>query len=249
MSLNYEGIGFAFEAEDKDLRSVMSRTRKGLQGLRDMLPSIGSAFESVHAKVMKLGDAVSTVESVSSSIQSMTTGALNLTTSLEAEIAANSKEIKRLGTNYGFTGKKFKDFSKESMGLTMGLRIGTEQAAQAVRGWHWAHEELSMVGIKSMKDLAKFTDVSGVSAEALTGQLKTMTTEFGFSSEEVQSVVGSFFNLGVEMEDVGALLNEMPKVIQLMRDRASRKVRPVLFVQRTHRFGLEESKTSSSRNR
>jgi hypothetical protein len=182
---------------------------------------LGFSFGAVDAGFTRvMGSITSAASKMTDSFASMT-GGINLTAGLEGEIVGTSKSVREMGANFGRTGKDLDKFTSKATSMSIGLNIGADQAALALRGWQEAGSELGALGFKSATELAKFTSAFGVNADTLRNSSLMMRNEFGLSDKEINRVVSSTVEMGQQTGDVAGALNELPQAMTRMRDQAS----------------------------
>lgn len=213
---SYQGLGFAFEGEDEGLDRQLNQTIRGFRSINDLIPTMGKSFQKTEASTSSFKDSLAGMKT---GFSAFTQGG-TLTTSLEGQIVSMDKELRRMGRNAGYTGKELSKFKSGAMGMAMSLKISEEAAAEAQIGWTKAQAELEAVGIKSRQELAKFANVSGMSAKDLVTSLKTLRKEFQMTDSGLSRVVGAFQQLGQSTGSVDTAMQDMPKVLDLIRKRA-----------------------------
>lgn len=162
----------------------------------------------------KLGD-------IGQGIQNIATTSTNLTTSLEGTIVAAAKTSRQMGANFGLAGKALGRFTGEATSMGIALNIGTEKAGEAVYQITLATKELGAVGIKSAADLAKFAEVSGVSASDVTQIFKKAGQQFGLTGDQLKQLAGAALKSGEQIGDIGGQFKAMPQIMELIARRAA----------------------------
>lgn len=216
MKAQYQAIGFAFEGYDRGLSTQIGDVIRGFRSIEDMLPATNKAMEQTESALTGIFSNLKT--SFDGFKQMMQPAALS--TGFEDQITAMDKDLRRLGVNAGYTGKQLSQFKGRAMGMAMSMKIGAEEASDAVAVWNRASSELKAVGIDSDRTLAKFANVSGMKAGDLAKTLKSMRAEFQFTDADLKMVSSSFYQLGMQTGHVDEVLQDMPKTIELMRQKA-----------------------------
>lgn len=194
-----EGMGFIREAVEK-LHDILRVNR-----LQAFLQAVS---------LSRLGDIAHGVENIASN-------GMNLTTSFEETIIAAQKTSRALGANFGIGGKQLSRFSNEATSMSIALNIGADKAAESIYQVTLATKELAAVGIKSGADLAKFSDVSGVSASELTQIFKQAGQQFHMTDDQLKQLAGSALESGKQIGDIGGQFKMMPHIMELISRRAA----------------------------
>ena len=211
-----QGLGFAFEGEDDGLNRQLSTTVKGFRSLEDMMPGMAKTFQSVGEGAGQLKERF---QGAYGNLKELTTGG-TLTTGLEGQIVSLNKDLRKMGVNAGLSGKKLSDFKSKSMGMSLGMKISAEEAGDAVKGWMGASSELKAVGIDSAQTLAKFANVSGMSASETVSYLKDLRKEFQFTDEDLKTVTQASMAMGQATGDVSGAMKDQAKTLELLRQKA-----------------------------
>lgn len=180
-----------------------------------VIGGFGQAAESAGGMV----DAVSGIPNrIGDQIHRIANEGINLTNSLEGEAVALGQTARQVGVNMGYTGQNLRRFIGQATGMAMGLNIGADEAARAIRGWDEASEDLAATGISSARDLARFTAGLGVNADILRNSTMELRN-LGAEDEQIHLVTSALAQMGRETGDVAGALNELPQVIQMLERR------------------------------
>jgi len=152
------------------------------------------SLEAMKDKAAGLGDAL--------------TGGINLTTGLEAEMASLGKAARAQGAQMGYAGKQLNKFTKEAAGIAYSLNVGEESAAQAVRAFDEAGDELEAMGFKSAKAVAKL-ESGGVAIDSVRNASMRMTRQLKMSTEQVGNISRAMLFMGDKTGDVPGAINMM----------------------------------------
>jgi hypothetical protein len=213
MSLNVQGIGFSFGGEDKGLGKLVSAISSGMSGLGGVVDRLISTFKSSHVEA----------QAFLSNFNTILNDSMNLTTGLEGQMVGLSKGARALGANFGYTGEALNKFTREAASMALGLNVGEQVTAKAIRGYMEMSQSLDVaraLGISSAKELAKFTEAFGLDADLLRNSALRMRLEFGLSEEAISNVVGSIVSMGQQTGDVTGALGELPQVMEIMSAKA-----------------------------
>ncbi len=194
-----EGMGFIKDAVEK-LHDILRVNR-----LQAFLQAVS---------LSRLGDIAHGVENIASN-------GMNLTTSFEETIIASQKTSRVMGANFGMGGKQLAKFSNEATSMSIALNIGADKAAESIYQVSLATKELGAVGIKSGADLAKFSEVSGVSAGELTQIFKQAGQQFHLTDDQLRQLAGSALESGKRLGDIGGQFKQMPHIMELISRRAA----------------------------
>lgn len=159
----------------------------------------------------KLGDIGDGIKNIASGV--------NLTTSLEATMTANSKSAKALAANYGYAGKEAKQFASRAAGMAYGMNTSTETTGKAIYAIKTWGKALKAVGITSAKSAVQVAEVYNIDPDQFGNQLTTLQTEFGFTGKELNNLVGSMVAFGKSTGNVKGSLEKMPEMIEMLRKR------------------------------
>ena len=200
ISLNFAGLGFSFAAQDKGLSKYVQQLTTGFTGLQ------------------------STINDVMLAADTLSGSGLNLSTTFEDMVVQASTTSRRVGASYGVLGDKLHKFTRNATGLSIALNIGADAAA----GAEHAFESLAEVdgafpkalGFKSAKDVAKFTTVTGVSAETLRHSLLTLSRDLQFSGKESGALFDTLIKSGELMADIPGQIESFPEILDKIRQRA-----------------------------
>jgi len=180
-----------------------------ISGFGQAAESAGGMVDAVTGLPRRAGDA----------IHRIATEGVNLSHSLEDEALALSVTARQVGANMGYVGAELNRFVGRSTGMAMGLNIGADEAARAVRGATEAASELAAMGLESARDVARFSAGFGVNADLLRNAGLGMRRELGMADEQIGQLTSSIVDMGQETGDVAGALNELPQVMALLRRR------------------------------
>lgn len=184
--------------------------------LGPVISGFGQAAESAGGMV----DAVTGLpRRAGAAIHAIANEGINLTHSLEDEALALSVTSRQVGANMGYVGAELNQFVGRSTGMAMGLNIGADEAARAVRGATEAASELAAMGLESARDVARFSAGFGVNADLLRNAGLGMRNELGMTDDQIGQLTSSIVDMGQETGDVAGALNELPQVMALLRRR------------------------------
>jgi len=141
---------------------------------------------------------------------------MNLTTGFEAQMQQMSVAARKSAANFGVTGKALDQMTGAAAGMAKGMNISTETTTDALYSFSKAQKEFTAVGIDSALTLAKFSDLTGISATTMRESLLKARKELGFSDKEIQLVTGSFLSMGKAIGNVPGALADMPEVLKMM---------------------------------
>jgi len=221
MALNFMGLGFSFGAKDKGLLGMQDKISAGFEAVSRAVRGVGDATKSMlgQLKMQTFLQSVGMLKDKIGDIASSAETGINLSTSLESQMASMGKEARAMGANFGFTGDELKDFTGKAAGMAYSLNTDVKTAAESLRAFKEAGDELRALGLEGAKDVARFAEGFGVSADLIRNQTMRMTREVGLSEEGVAQFVGSLHAMGVVQGDIGAAFNQMKEFTDLMQQR------------------------------
>jgi|GEM_PF-6261372 len=216
MALNF-GLGFSFRGNDlglgkainglsRDFRTL-GKEMLGLQRLQTMLSAL--SFD----RLGELGDKFKT----------LSTGSMELTSSIESTFTAFDKETRKLGATMGYTGKELTKFKKEASGMAYSMNIGADQAGKAIYGFDAvlgdvkAADILKDMGIDSAATLAKLAEVAGVSSDKFSYSLLQMGKKI--SPKDVSQITDMLTAFGTKSGDVTASLGKLDDITSILSKR------------------------------
>jgi phage-related protein len=210
-----------FHRDAISMESDERRIGGGFNFIRDAMEKLNTIARQNKLQTFVQAVSLSKLNDIASSVGEIGSQGMNLTTSFEATMVASAKSARQMGANYGYVGKELSKFTSKAAGMSVALNIGAEEAAQALRGYTEATDEMGAIGIKSAKDLAKFSAAFGVNADVLRNSTLRMRKEFGMGDDQINQVIGSWTKMGQITGDVGGALNMMPQVMDQLRRRAA----------------------------
>lgn len=143
---------------------------------------------------------------------------INLTNSLEGEAVALGQTARAVGANMGYVGRDLQRFIGQSTGMAMGLNIGADEAARAIRAWDESAETLGATGLSSARDLARLTAGLGINADVLRNSTLELRN-LGAEDEQIHRITSALTMMGRETGDVSGALNELPQIMQMLERR------------------------------
>lgn len=155
---------------------------------------------------------------IGNQISRLVTDGIELTNSLEGEAVGLGQTARQVGVNMGYTGQNLQRFIGQATGMAMGLNIGADEAARAIRGWDEAGQDLAATGITSARDLARFTSALGVNADVLRNSTMELRN-LGAEDEQIHLITSALAQMGRETGDVAGAINELPQVLQMLERR------------------------------
>ena len=155
---------------------------------------------------------------VSDQIHRLANDGINLTNSLEGEAVALGQTARSVGVNMGYTGANLRRFIGQATGMAMGLNIGADEAARAIRAWDESAETLGATGLSSAQDVARLTAALGINADVLRNSTLELRN-LGAEDEQIHLVTSALAQMGRETGDVSGALNELPQVLQMLERR------------------------------
>jgi hypothetical protein len=211
----------AMQSDSSQIESDQRKIGGGFNFIRDAMEKLDTIASQNKLQTFIQAISLSKLNDIAGSLGDIGTQGTNLTTGLEGEMQSLSKSARATGANFGYTGKELKKFSSKAASMAKGLAIDANTAALALRGWDEAGSELAAMGFKNAKQVAKFADAYGVSADVLRNSGLRMRKEFKMGDKEISQVTGSFAKMGQITGDVTGAMNEMPKMMDLLRRRAA----------------------------
>lgn len=183
--------------------------------LGPVISGFGQAAESAGGMV----DAVTGLPArVGNRIHAIATEGINLTNSLEGEAVAFGQTARQVGVNMGYTGANLRRFIGQTTGMAMGLNIGADEAARAIRAWDESAETLGATGLSSAQDVARLTASLGINADVLRNSTLEMRN-LGASDEQIHRITSALTLMGQRTGDVSGALNELPQLVQMLERR------------------------------
>jgi len=155
---------------------------------------------------------------IGGTIHRLANDGINLTNSLEGEAVGMAQTARQVGVNMGYVGQDLNRFIGQATGMAMGLNIGADDAAKAIRGWDEAAETLGATGITSARNLAQLTAGLGIEADVLRNTTLEMRN-LGASDDQIRLITSSLAAMGQQTGDVAGALNQLPDVIQMLERR------------------------------
>lgn len=218
MSLNF-GLGFSFKGNDlglgkainglsSDFRSL-GKEMLGLQRLQTMLAAL--SFD----RLSELGDKFKT----------LSTGGMELTSSIESTFTAFDKETRKLGATMGYTGDKLKQFKKDASSMAYSMNIGADQAGKAIYGFDAvvgdmkAADILKDIGVDSAETLAKLAEVAGISGDKFSYSLLTMAKSSGITGKDVGQITDMLTAFGEKSNTVAESLGKVDEITAILSKR------------------------------
>lgn len=179
-----------------------------ISGFGEMAESAGGMVDTLAGVPSRIGN----------TINRLANDGLNLTNSLEAEAVSLGQTARSVGVNMGYVGQDLRRFIGQATGMAMGLNIGADEAARAIRGWDEAAADLGATGISSARDLARFTAALGINADVLRNSTMEMRN-LGATDEMIHRITSAITQMGRETGDVAGALNELPQIMQMLERR------------------------------
>ena len=144
---------------------------------------------------------------------------VNLTHSLEAEAVGLATTARAVGANMGYVGQELNRFTGRATGMAMGLNIGADEAARALRAVDEAGSELAAMNLGNAQDVARLQAAFGVNADLLRNAGLSMRNELGLGDEQIGQITSSIAAMGQQTGDVAGAINQMTDVMALLRRR------------------------------
>jgi len=211
---------FFFKKRGAEIGKTQQVIETGFDGIKTMVHKMNQLLRVNKLRGFMEAISVGTLSKISGALQNLGSAGMNLTTGLEAQGVALAKQSKATAVNLGLTGKELRKVSGQASGMALGLNIGAEQATQAIVGFKDAAGEMGLIGISSSADLAKLTEVTGLSAKDLALQLRTMRKTFGLADDDIKGLMSSFTSMGQVTRDVAGGIGTLPEVMQRMSKQA-----------------------------
>lgn len=184
--------------------------------------AIGPIISGFGMAAERAGDMVEAVAGVPSrvgrQIHSLANEGINLTNSLEGEAVGLATTARAVGVNMGYLGGDLRRFIGQATGMAMGLNIGADEAARAIRAWDESAETLGATGLSSARDVARLTAALGVNADILRNSTLELRN-LGAEDDQIQLVTSAIAQMGRETGDLSGALNELPQVLQMLERR------------------------------
>lgn len=183
--------------------------------LGPIISGFGQAAESAGGMV----DAATGIPArIGNRIHALANEGIRLTNSLEGEAVAFGQTARQVGVNMGYTGANLRRFIGQATGMAMGLNIGADEAARAIRAWDESAETLGATGLSSAQDVARLTAALGINADTLRNSTLEMRN-LGASDEQIHRITSALALLGQRTGDVTGAMNELPQVMQMLERR------------------------------
>jgi hypothetical protein len=211
----------AFHSGAKGIADDEKNVGEGMHLLRDAVESLQELLKINKLQTFLEAISLSRLGDIAHGVENIATNGMNLTTSLEGTIVASNKTAKAMGANFGLAGKQLGSFTNEATSMGISLNIGADKAGEAVYNLTLATKELNAVGLKSASDLAKFAEVSGVSAGEITQIFKQAGQQFHLTDEQLRQLAGSALESGKQIGDIGGQFKQLPHILELIGRRAS----------------------------
>jgi hypothetical protein len=216
MALNFLGLGFSFGAKDLGLEKLQTGFVKGFKGIAKAVLDMNDNLQQNKLQTFIQSVSLAKLNKISDSMRAVVKDGLNLTTSLEHEMATMGKEAKAAAVNMGMMGKDATRFQGRVAGMAKGLNIAVSEAADATWVWGRSMKDLQAAGINSAEDLAKLTAVTGANSKEFGDSLRKMRIQLKMSDKDMSKVVSSFTAMGQAGGNVGEALGEIPGMMDLL---------------------------------
>lgn len=223
----------ASKKESKGLKKTeksFDSASASIQGMGDAVKLLkkilGQAKLSNFASALGVGKLKEAVSGLSGDMRS----GMELTNGLEGQMVSMGKSARQMGANFGYTGQDLKKFTSQASSLAYSLNMDVNTAANAIRGFTEAEDELRAMGFDSAASFAKFTDSFGVDADLLRNQSMRMTRELGLSNDQIKQITGSLAKYGQESGDVTGAMQQMQTVTDLLAKRKALGANPEQLV-------------------
>lgn len=208
-----------FQRDATSMESSQRKVGSGFNAVRDSVEKLNTISRQNKLQTFIQAISLSKLNDISDALGQVAQGT-NLTTSLEAEMQALSKTTRVTGANFGLTGEQLAKFSGKAAGMAKTLNVDANSSASALRAWTTAGGEMAAMGFKSAAEVAKFSDVFGVSGDVLRQTGLTMRKEFKMTDDQIGTVSGAFLKMGQVTGDVTGAMGDMPQMMDLLRRRA-----------------------------
>lgn len=219
-----EATNMASEQFHRDASQMESDGRKvggGFNFIRDAMEKLNSIARQNKLQTFIQAISLSKLNDVAGAIGGIGQEGMNLTTGWEQELISLGKSARATGANFGYTGKELAKFSGKASSMAKAINVDANTAALALRGWDEAGSELAAMGFKNAKEVAKFQDALGVSADTLRNSGLRMRKELQMNDKQISRVMGSFTKMGQSQGDVNKALETMPQMMDLLSRRAA----------------------------
>jgi phage-related protein len=184
--------------------------------------AVGPVISGFGAAAERAGDMVDAVTGIpariGNQIHTIANQGVNLTNSLEGEAVGLATTARSVGVNMGYLGQDLNRFIGQATGMAMGLNIGADEAARAIRAWDESAETLGATGLSSAQDVARLTAALGVNADVLRNSTLEMQN-LGASEDEIHRITSAVALMGRETGDLSGALNELPQILQMLERR------------------------------
>jgi phage-related protein len=211
----------AFHNTSNDIVSSEEHIGGGFNFIRDAVEKLNSILRLNKLQTFLQSISLARLNDIAHGVENIATNGLNLTTSFEETIIASNKTARSMGANFGLAGKSLGRFTDQATSMGISLNIGADKAGEAAYNVTLATKELGAVGLKSAADLAKFAEVSGVSAGDITQTFKQAGQQFHLTDKQLRQLAGSALESGKQIGDIGGQFKQMPHILDLIARRAA----------------------------
>jgi hypothetical protein len=180
-----------------------------ISGFGQAAESAGGMVDAIAGLPSRAGDAVHRIANEG----------INLTHSLEAEAVGLSTTARAVGANMGYVGQELNRFTGRATGMAMGLNVGADEAARALRAVDEAGSELAAMSLGNARDVARFQAAFGVNADLLRNAGLSMRNELGMGDEAIGQITSSMAAMGQQTGDVAGAINQINDLMALLRRR------------------------------
>jgi len=200
----------------KTMGGIFTSTRtttKELGGMADVGHKLRAILGQLRLGNLLEGLSLANLNQISDTVEKLGSAGRNLTTGLEAEFVSMGKTSKATFANMGYGADQIKKLSGQAAGMAKGMNIDVGKATESIYALAFAEEEFAAIGVKSAKDIAKFSEVTGTDMKATAMALKTMSDGYGISNEALKQLTSSTLAFGQESGDVGAAVGKLPALM------------------------------------
>jgi hypothetical protein len=217
------GVGFAFEGKDEGLTKTQKKAGRGFDDLSNKVDNLAGRLAS---SVEKVGDFMSSfakdkLGNISNRLDVISDSGWNVTTSLESQATAAAQSAKKVVVSMGLTGKAAKKATGMAVGMSIGMNVGVEAVTSAMKEMQRFPQEFADAGVKSVRELVKFTEVSGMSAEDLSSVLSDLSRDWGIHGKMLKGVIDQTLSTGqafaVGSEAIAGMKDIMPALSEGMK--------------------------------
>lgn len=180
-----------------------------ISGFGQAAESAGAMIDAVTGLPRRAGDVINRIANQG----------INLTHSLEAEALGLGVTARAVGANMGYVGQELNRFTGRATGMAMGLNIGADEAARALRAVDEAGSELAAMNLGNARDVARFQAAFGVNADILRNAGLSMRNELGMGDEVIGQITSSMTAMGQQTGDVAGAINQINDLMALLRRR------------------------------